>query len=199
MKTYKEFIIELNKAEAMMKAGKLALSTVKRIYPKITSARKGSKFANIKIPLSQSDLINQRNTTFSKMLSPRRRIENEFIGLDDVDKRLRTAYRQSSLRGYVGSKAASQKLERLAPMIMRTNKLRRAKGLKDAPINRGFGDSNRELDIPQYKNFKKDYPDLYPTNKLGKLTTKSVNYNKVPDSMMNKLRDAIRQRRKKKN
>ena len=198
MKTYKEFITELNKAEAMIKAGKLALSTVKRVYPKVTSAMKNSKLGNTKIPFSQKDIIKMRSGTTSKMLSPRRRIENEFLGLDNVDKRLKTAYRQDSLRGYVGSKAASQKLERLAPMIMRTNKLRRAKGLKDAPINRGFGDSNRELDIPQYKNFKQIYPDLYPTNKLGNLTTKNVDYDKVPDSMMNKLRDAIRQRRKKK-
>ena len=34
MKTYKEFITELNKVEAMMKAGKLAVKTIQRLAPK---------------------------------------------------------------------------------------------------------------------------------------------------------------------
>ena len=34
MKTYKELITELNKVEAMMKAGKLAVKTIQRLAPK---------------------------------------------------------------------------------------------------------------------------------------------------------------------
>ena len=85
-------------------------------------------------------------------------------------------------------------------------------------INTNIGDSNRMLDVPATKKASKEMnpkPDwhyelekgrpgyripatpVYNKNTRGQLTTKSVKYKKVPDSIENKIRDAIRQRRKK--
>ena len=62
---------------------------------------------------------------------------------------------------------------------------------------------NAERIVQKNNNMKKmrepftDKP-IYNTNKMGQLSTKGVDYTKdVPDSLLNKLRDAIRQRRKK--
>ena len=38
---------------------------------------------------------------------------------------------------------------------------------------------------------------VYNKNTRGQITTKSVDYDKVPDSIQNKIRDAIRRKKKK--
>ena len=66
MKTYKEFITELNKVELAMKAGKLGLKALKRLGVKNP--------INRKVPLY--DILKLRNSPKSSIVSKRREIEN---------------------------------------------------------------------------------------------------------------------------
>ena len=74
---------------------------------------------------------------------------------------------------------------------------------------KGSGDSNRQLDLPGNQNVsktkniqvgnplkqsvprdqRKPATPVYNKNKIGQLTSKSVNYDKVPDTMKNKMKD----------
>ena len=209
MKTYKEFITELNKVEAMMKAGKLAVKTIQRLAPKNqpTYLLQGIKGTSKKPKIPLKNILFHRDSPSSKIVSPRRKIENIVRGTKTPEAqpggKLTTAKRQKEFRGK--NKADANYFDRLTPNIMRTNKVLRAKGLKEKPLRRGLGDhpgyldASKQLDQPAsvHKNFISAFPDLYPTNKLGNLSTKSVKYDKVPDSIENKIRDAIRRRKKK--
>ena len=209
MKTYKEFITELNKVEAMMKAGKLAVKTIQRLAPKNQPSYllQGIKGTSKKPKIPLKNILFHRDSPSSKIVSPRRKIENIVRGSKTPEARpggkLDTAKRQNQFRGKNKDRANS--FDALTPNIMRQNVGRRARGLKDAPLRRGLGDhpgyldASKQLDQPAsvHKNFKAAFPDQYPTNKLGNLSTKGVKYDKVPDSIENKIRDAIRRRKKK--
>ena len=196
MKTYNQFITELNKVELAMKAGKLGLKSLKRL---------GLKFATKKVPVK--DIIKFRNSPSSKIVSPRRKVENIARAIKNPEAlpggKLNTAKRQTQFRGK--NKADANYFDRLTPNIMRTNKILRAKGLKEKPLRRGLGDhpgyldASKQLNQPAsvHKNFKATFSDQYPRNKFGNLSTKSVKYDKVPDSIENKIRDAIRRKKKK--
>ena len=191
MKTYKQFITELNKFELALKAGKLAFKTLKKI---------GLKSATKKVPVK--DITKFRSNPKNPFTSPRRKVENIVRGTTTPEAqpggKLTTAKRQKQFRGQ--NKADANYFDTLTPNIMRTNKVLRAKGLKEKPLRRGLGDhpgyldASKQLDQPVsvHKNFKAKFPDLYPRNKFGNLTTKSVKYDKVPDSIENKIRSAIR-------
>ena len=209
MKTYKEFITELNKVEAMMKAGKLAVKTIQRLVPKNQPSYllQGIKGTSKKPKIPLKNILFHRDSPSSKIVSPRRKIENIVRGTKTPEAqpggKLTTAKRQKEFRGK--NKADANYFDRLTPNIMRTNKVLRAKGLKEKPLRRGLGDhpgyldASKQLDQPAsvHKNFKAAFPDQYPTNKLGNLSIKGVKYDKVPDSIENKIRDAIRRRKKK--
>ena len=209
MKTYKELITELNKAEAMMRAGKLAVKTIQRLVPKNQPSYllQGIKGTSKKPKIPLKNILFHRDSPSSKIVSPRRKVENIVRGTKTPEARpggnLTTAKRQKEFRGK--NKADANYFDRLTPNIMRTNKMLRAKGLKEKPLRRGLGDhpgyldASKQLNQPAsvHKNFISAFPDLYPTNKLGNLSTKSVKYDKVPDSIENKIRDAIRRRKKK--
>ena len=209
MKTYKELITELNKVEAMMKAGKLAVKTIQRLAPKNQPSYllQGIKGTSKKPKIPLKNILFHRDSPSSKIVSPRRKIENIVRGTKTPEAqpggKLTTAKRQKEFRGK--NKADANYFDRLTPNIMRTNKVLRAKGLKEKPLRRGLGDHPGYLDASKqqeqpasvHKNFKAAFPDQYPTNKLGNLSTKGVKYDKVPDSIENKIRDAIRRRKKK--
>ena len=209
MKTYKELITELNKVEAMMKAGKLAVKTIQRLAPKNQPSYllQGIKGTSKKPKIALKNILFHRDSPSSKIVSPRRKIENIVRGTKTPEAqpggKLTTAKRQKEFRGK--NKADANYFDTLTPNIMRTNKVLRAKGLKEKPLRRGLGDhpgyldASKQLDQPAsvHKNFKAAFPDQYPTNKLGNLSTKGVKYDKVPDSIENKIRDAIRRRKKK--
>ena len=196
MKTYKELITELNKFGLALKAGKLAFKTLKKI---------GLNSATKKVPVK--DIIKFRNNPKNPFTSPRRKVENIVRGTTTPEAqpggKLNTAKRQTQFRGK--NKADANYFDTLTPNIMRTNKILRAKGLKEKPLRRGLGDhpgyldASKQLNQPASvnKNFKAIFPELYPRNKFGNLNTKSVKYDKVPDSIENKIRDAIRSRKKK--
>ena len=196
MKTYNQFITELNKVELAMKAGKLGVKALKKI---------GLLPATKKVPVK--DIIKFRNSLSSKIVSPRRKVENIARAIKNPEAlpggKLNTAKRQTQFRGK--NKADANYFDRLTPNIMRTNKILRAKGLKEKPLRRGLGDhpgyldASKQLSQPAsvHKNFKATFSDQYPRNKFGNLSTKSVKYDKVPDSIENKIRDAIRRKKKK--
>jgi len=197
MKTYKEFIIELNKVEAMMKAGKLAVSTIRRVSPNLL---KGVKITGKKVKVPSSNIISNRNSPVSKIITPRRKVENMMQNQNKSYKNtiFDPAKRQKDFRGK--GKKQSAELDKMGK-----------------PLVRGFGDSNRQLDLPAsykasnqmnigsmsdgiYRQLPRDMmkrTPVYNKNTRGRITTKGVNYDKVPDSIENKIRDAIRQRKKK--
>ena len=196
MKTYNQFITELNKVELAMKAGKLGVKALKKI---------GLIPATKKVPVK--DITKFRNSPSSKIVSPRRKVENVARAIKNPEAlpggKLNTAKRQTQFRGK--NKADANYFDTLTPNIMRTNKILRAKGLKEKPLRRGLGDhpgyldASKQLNQPAsvHKNFKATFSDQYPRNKFGNLNTKSVKYDKVPDSIENKIRGAIMSRKKK--
>ncbi len=224
MKTYNQLITELNKVEALMKAGKLAAKTIRRIspgesYKMLGGVKVTGDLQKVKVPFR--NIIRHRDSYISNIITPRRKIENfqKAIGGQNYNTNpfkgteLDTAIRQKKFRGQ--GKKQSAELDKMF------------KGMPQRPknqptVSRGLtpslGDSNRMLDVPATKkasmemNPKLDWQrtlekgrpgyripatPVYNKNTRGQLTTKSVKYKKVPDSIENKIRDAIRQRRKK--
>ena len=195
MKTYNEFITELNKFEKMVI--QKGLKTLQQAKP-TKSLVKGLKGAMIKL----------RNNPTAANISPRRKIENMYktqgsnINISDKTAELAskgmtpknildTQTRHKAMRGL--SKKKSAQLDILG-MQVPPYKGRRAKGM---------GDANRRLNLPANNNMKKvkepfTNQSIYNTNKMGQLSTKGVDYiEDVPDSLLNKLRGAIKRSRKK--
>ena len=140
-------------------------------------------------------------------ISPRRKIENMYktqgsnINISDKTAELAskgmtpknildTQTRHKAMRGLTKKKSAElDKLGMQVPLY----KGRRAKGM---------GDANRRLNLPANNNMKKvkepfTNQSIYNTNKMGQLSTKGVDYIKdVPDSLLNKLRSAMKRKKK---
>ena len=70
MKTYNQFITELNKVELAMKAGKLGVKSLRRLRLKPSSIMSPNK----KVPVY--DILKLRNSPRSPIVSKRRQIEN---------------------------------------------------------------------------------------------------------------------------
>ena len=194
MKTYNEFITELNKFEKMVI--QKGLKTLQQAKP-TKSLVKGLKGAMIKL----------RNNPTAANISPRRKIENMFrtqgsnVNISDKTAELAskgmtpknildTQTRHKAMRGLTKKKSAElDKLGMQVPLY----KGRRAKGM---------GDANRRLNLPANNNMKKmkepfTNQSIYNTNKMGQLSTKGVDYIKdVPDSLLNKLRSAMKRKKK---
>ena len=194
MKTYNEFITELNKFEKMVI--QKGLKTLQQAKP-TKSLVKGLKGAMIKL----------RNNPTAANISPRRKIENMYktqgsnINISDKTAELAskgmtpknildTQTRHKAMRGLTKKKSAElDKLGMQVPLY----KGRRAKGM---------GDANRRLNLPANNNMKKmkepfTNQSIYNTNKMGQLSTKGVDYIKdVPDSLLNKLRSAMKRKKK---
>ena len=194
MKTYNEFITELNKFEKMVI--QKGLKTLQQAKP-TKSLVKGLKGAMIKL----------RNNPTAANISPRRKIENMYktqgsnINISDKTAELAskgmtpknildTQTRHKAMRGLTKKKSAElDKLGMQVPLY----KGRRAKGM---------GDANRRLNLPANNNMKKmkepfTNQSIYNTNKMGQLSTKGVNYiDDVPDSLLNKLRSAMKRKKK---
>ena len=194
MKTYNEFITELNKFEKMVI--QKGLKTLQQAKP-TKSLVKGLKGAMIKL----------RNNPTAANISPRRKIENMYktqgsnINISDKTAELAskgmtpknildTQTRHKAMRGLTKKKSAElDKLGMQVPLY----KGRRAKGM---------GDANRRLNLPANNNMKKmkepfTNKSIYNTNKMGQLSTKGVNYiDDVPDSLLNKLRSAMKRKKK---
>ena len=221
MKTYNQLITELNKVEAMLKAGKLAAKTIRRIspgesYKMLGGVKVTGDLNKVKVPFR--NIIRHRDSPISNIISPRRKIEN-FQKVADVKNPFNqyykgtefdTAIRQKKFRGK--GKKQSAEMDKITNMMPQRSKVnQRTVGV------RGLGDSNRQLDLPAnykaskemnigpmsdgiYRQLPRDMSKrtpVYNKNTRGQITTKGIKYDKVPDSIENKIRDAIRQRKKK--
>ena len=202
MKTYNEFITELNKFETAMKAGKLGLKTLKKI---------GLKSATKKVPVK--DIKNFRSNPNNPFTSLRRSAENKVdystmpIPRQDGYPQLTfplgmsksaTRFRHKNLRG-VGKKKFRDEMP-----IAQIKKLTDKPGNQDKIMRnlKNMGDSNRQLSQPPvlkkdksgridhdaYPTYTQAYNDLninldrvFPRNKLGIPTTKGIKKGSIPE------------------
>ena len=208
MKTYNQFIIELNKFETAMKVGKLGLKTLKKI---------GLKSATKKVPVK--DIKNFRSNPNNPFTSLRRSAENKVdystmpIPRQDGYPQLTfplgmsksaTRFRHKNLRG-VGKKKFRDEMP-----IAQIKKLVDSPGNQDKIMRnlKNTGDSNRQLSQPPilrkrpsrevsgrevldhdaYPTYSQAYNDLninldrvFPRNKLGTPTTKGIKKGSIPE------------------
>ena len=208
MKTYNQFIIELNKFETAMKVGKLGLKTLKKI---------GLKSATKKVPVK--DIKNFRSNPNNPFTSLRRSAENKVdystmpIPRQDGYPQLTfplgmsksaTRFRHKNLRG-VGKKQFRDEMP-----IAQIKKLTDNPGNQDKIMRnlKNMGDSNRQLSQPPilrkrpsrevsgrevldhdaYPTYSQAYNDLninldrvFPRNKLGTPTTKGIKKGSIPE------------------
>ena len=201
MKTYKEFITELNKFELALKAGKLAFKTLKKI---------GLKSATKKVPVK--DITKFRSNPKNPFTSLRRSAENKLDGsampvprFDGYPQltfplgmsKSATRFRHKNLRG-VGKKKFRDEM----PVAQLKNIADRPGQDKIMRNLKNMGDSNRQLSQPPvlkkdksgridhdaYPTYTQAYNDLninldrvFPRNKLGIPTTKSPKKGRIPE------------------
>ena len=207
MKTYKEFITELNKFELALKAGKLAFKTLKKI---------GLKSATKKVPVK--DITKFRSNPKNPFTSLRRSAENKVdysampVPRQDGYPQLTfplgmsksaTRFRHKNLRG-VGKKKFRDEMP-----VAQFKKIADRPGQDKIMRNlKNTGDSNRQLSQPPvlrkrpsremsgrevldhdaYPTYTQAYNDLninldrvFPRNKLGIPTTKGIKKGSIPE------------------
>ena len=202
MKTYKQFITELNKFELALKAGKLGLKTLKKI---------GLKSATKKVPVK--DITKFRSNPKNPFTSLRRSAENKVdysampVPRQDGYPQLTfplgmsksaTRFRHKNLRG-VGKKKFRDEMP-----IAQIKKLTDKPGNQDKIMRnlKNMGDSNRQLSQPPvlkkdksgridhdaYPTYTQAYNDLninldrvFPRNKLANPTTKGIKKGSIPE------------------
>jgi hypothetical protein len=208
VKTFNQFITELNKFETAMKAGKLGLKTLKKI---------GLKSATKKVPVK--DIKNFRSNPNNPFTSLRRSAENKVdystmpIPRQDGYPQLTfplgmsksaTRFRHKNLRG-VGKKQFRDEMP-----IAQIKKLTDKPGNQDKIMRnlKNMGDSNRQLsqppvlkkkpsrevsgrevlDMDAYPTDSRAYSDLninldtvFPRNKLANPTTKGIKKRSIPE------------------
>ena len=208
MKTYNQFLIELNKLGLALKAGKLAFKTLKKI---------GLKSATKKVPVK--NITNFRSNPKNPFTSLRRSAENKVdyssmpVPRQDGYPQLTfplgisksaTRYRHKNLRG-VGKKQFRDEMP-----IAQIKKLTDKPGNQDKIMRnlKNTGDSNRQLsqppvlkkrpsrevsgrevlDMDAYPTYTQAYSDLninldrvFPRNKLGNPTTKGIKKGSIPE------------------
>ena len=197
MKTYNQFITELNKVELAMKAGKLGVKSLRRLRLKPSSIMSPNK----KVPVY--DILKLRNSPRSPIVSKRRQIENlmkaskepmdirytnkGYMGLLRSEKgssrftgtELDTAVRQKELRGRSKAVVRADQKKRDAKRA-----LDKAKGREslDAFTMKPGGrsvktDQNRQLSITPANDIIKHYHPSYPRTKAptGYKDTKNPN------------------------
>ena len=207
MKTYNQFITELNKFETAMKAGKLGLKTLKKI---------GLKSATKKVPVK--DITKFRSNPKNPFTSLRRSAENKVdysampVPRQDGYPQLTfplgmsksaTRFRHKNLRG-VGKKKFRDEMP-----VAQFKKIADRPGQDKIMRNlKNTGDSNRQLSQPPvlrkrpsremsgrevldhdaYPTYTQAYNDLninldrvFPRNKLGNPTTKGIKKGSIPE------------------
>ena len=210
MKTYKEFITELNKVELAMRAGKLGLKSLKKLGIKNP--------INRKVPLL--DILKLRNSPKSPIISKRREIENlmkvssdpsdirftnkGYLGLLRSEKgssrftgtELDTAVRQKALRGR--SKAVvkqDQKMRDAETAIQKAGGGEALDGFTMKPPSRFVEpDQTRQLNTPAndiLKHYHPSYPRTkaptayyskkYPDENIYKITTRTPKKGSIPE------------------
>ena len=207
MKTYTQFITELNKFELALKAGKLGFKTLKKI---------GLKSATKKVPVK--DITKFRSNPNNPFTSLRRSAENKVdyssmpVPRQDGYPQLTfplgmsksaTRFRHKNLRG-VGKKKFRDEMP-----VAQLKKIADKPGQDKIMRNlKNTGDSNRQLSQPPvlrkrpsremsgrevldhdaYPTYTQAYNDLninldrvFPRNKLGNPTTKGIKKGSIPE------------------
>jgi len=185
MKTYNQFITELNKVELAMKAGKLGVKSLRRLRLKPSSIISPNK----KVPLY--DILKLRNSPRSPIVSKRKQIENimrassdpndirftnkGMLGLLRSEKgssrftgtELDTAVRHKKLRGRSKAVVRQDQKKRDAKIAIDKAKGREPlDGFTMKPGGRSVKpDQNRQLNITPANDILKHYHPSYPRTK----------------------------------
>ena len=185
MKTYQEFINELNKVEAAMKAGKLGVQSLRRLRLKPSSIMSPNK----KVPVY--DILKLRNSPRSPIVSKRKQIENlmkaskepadirytnkGYMNLLRSDKgssrfagtELDTAVRHKALRGRNKAVVRADQKKRDAKIAIDKAKDREPLDMFTwKPGGRSVKpDQNRQLNITPANDILKHYHPSYPRTK----------------------------------
>ena len=196
MKTYKEFITELNKFEMMLKAGKAGLKLANK-FGKVSRKKP-----------SHSAIIGLRSKFGNRFVSPRREAENLMKGYeisrnisnkgkgDFVTGSLETAARQFG--GGQGMRFMSKSRMKELDKLYRTN---RPSDRHYRSVIKNMGTQNRQIyqrpypattDAQDFMNTadvfqSKDFP-IFPKNKLGAPTTTNIKKGSIPEPKKRKLR-----------
>ena len=197
MKTYKEFITELNKFEMMLKAGKAGIKLANKLGK--VSGKKPS----------HSAIIGFRSKFGNRFVSPRREAENLMKGFQvsqNMSKKagkggavtgsLETAARQFG--GAQGMRFHSKKGLKELDKLYRTN---RPQDRHYRSVIKNMGPQNRQIyqrpypattDAQDFMNKadvfqSKDFP-IFPKNKLGAPTTTNIKKGSIPEPKKRKLR-----------
>ena len=200
MKSYNQFITELNKVELAMKAGKLGVKSLRRLRLKPSSIMS----PNRKVPVL--DILKLRDSPRSPIVSKRRQIENlmkaskepmdirytnkGYMGLLRSEKgssrftgtELDTAVRQKELRGR--SKAVVRADQKKRDAKIAANKAKGRESLDsftmEPPGRSVKPDQNRQLNITPANQILKHYHPSYPR-------TKAPTGTNIPDSKYDKI------------
>ena len=197
MKTYNQFITELNKVELAMKAGKLGVKALRRLRLKPSSIMSPNK----KVPVY--DILKLRNSPRSPIVSKRKQIENlmkaskepadirytnkGYMNLLRSDKgssrfagtELDTAVRHKALRGRNKAVVRADQKKRDAKIAIDKAKGRESLDMFTMkPGGRSVKpDQNRQLNITPANDILKHYHPSYPRTKAptGYKDTKNPN------------------------
>ena len=185
MKTYNQFITELNKVELAMKAGKLGVKSLRRLRLKPSSIMSPNK----KVPVY--DILKLRNSPRSPIVSKRKQIENIMKASKNPDDiyytnkgqmgllrsqkgssrfagtELDTAVRHKSLRGR--SKAVVRQDQKMRDAKTAIDKAKNRESLDMFTMKPGGRsvkpDRNRQLNITPANDILKHYHPSYPRTK----------------------------------
>ena len=197
MKTYNQFITELNKVELAMKAGKLGVKALRRLRLKPSSIMS----PNRKVPVY--DILKLRNSPTSPIVSKRKQIENIMKASKNPDDiyftnkgqmgllrsqkgssrfagtELDTAVRHKSLRGRNKAVVRADQKKRDAKIAIDKAKNREPLDMFTwKPGGRSVKpDQNRQLNITPANDILKHYHPSYPRTKAptGYKDTKNPN------------------------
>ena len=182
MKTYKEFITELNKVELAMKAGKLGLKTLKKI---------GLKSSTKKVPVK--DIVKFRSNPKNPFTSMMRDAENKTVNyLKTIGKRQRENMTLSDNPAFDYPKDFTLSRHRGFRKLSKTKQSKQFKaGYGFEPSSDFSKDANALLDVKPAPGLNKYSGDAmisrqFNTNKLGKPSTKNIKKGSIPEPKIKK-------------
>ena len=177
MKTYKEFITELNKFELALKAGKLAFKTLKKI---------GLKSATKKVPVK--DIIKFRSNPKNPFTSQMRSAENKTV---DTLKKIGKAQRENkTLSDNPAFDVPKDFTRSRHQAFRRLSKKKQAKHFKAGvgfkPSDPFSRDATAQLNIKPAPGLNKYSGDAmisrqFDTNRLGKPSTTNIKKGSIPE------------------
>ena len=177
MKTYKEFITELNKFELALKAGKLAFKTLKKI---------GLKSATKKVPVK--DITKFRSNPKNPFTSQMRGAENKTVDyLKKIGKAQRDNISPDDNPFFDVPKDFTRFRHRTSRNLSKNRQSKRFKqGVGFKPSDPFSKDANALLDVKPAPGLNKYSGDAmisrqYDLNRLGKPTTKGIKKGSIPE------------------